>query len=120
VQPPGSPPCGLEPGLQVLPTRSGPVRGQPVYPHKALANCGLPVLARSVTPAGAYNFGPGRLQLPVAIDGVVVFPAWTVHDFKPSGKRCTMSGIDKVTAAAIVNQGPNPHPGRESAAPLPD
>ncbi len=40
----------------------------------ALADCGLPVFARSVTPAGPYKFGPGRLQVPVAIDGVVVAP----------------------------------------------
>jgi RraA family protein len=40
----------------------------------ALADCGLPVFARSVTPAGPYKFGPGRLQVPVAIDGVVVSP----------------------------------------------
>ncbi|MFJ4029530.1 methyltransferase [Paenarthrobacter sp. NPDC089989] len=40
----------------------------------ALADCGLPVFARSVTPAGPYKFGPGRLQMPVAIDGVVVTP----------------------------------------------
>ena len=40
----------------------------------ALAACGLPVFARSVTPAGPYKFGPGRLQLPVAIAGVVVSP----------------------------------------------
>lgn len=40
----------------------------------ALADCGLPVFARSVTPAGPYKFGPGRLQLPVAIAGVVVSP----------------------------------------------
>lgn len=40
----------------------------------ALAECGLPVFARSVTPAGPYKFGPGRLQIPVAIAGVVVSP----------------------------------------------
>lgn len=40
----------------------------------ALAACGLPVFARSVTPAGPYKFGPGRLQIPVAIAGVVVSP----------------------------------------------
>lgn len=40
----------------------------------ALADCGLPVFARSVTPAGPYKFGPGRLQIPVAIAGVVVSP----------------------------------------------
>ncbi|WP_314325142.1 hypothetical protein [Paenarthrobacter ilicis] len=32
------------------------------------------VFARSVTPTGPYKFGPGRLQVPVAIDGVVVAP----------------------------------------------
>jgi regulator of RNase E activity RraA len=32
------------------------------------------VFARSVTPAGPYKFGPGRLQVPVAIAGVVVSP----------------------------------------------
>ena len=32
------------------------------------------MFARSVTPAGPYKFGPGRLQLPVAIAGVVVSP----------------------------------------------
>ncbi len=41
---------------------------------EALAACGLPVFARSVTPAGPYKFGPGRLQIPVAIAGVVVAP----------------------------------------------
>jgi RraA family protein len=41
---------------------------------EALAACGLPVFARSVTPAGPYKFGPGRLQVPVAIAGVVVSP----------------------------------------------
>jgi RraA family protein len=40
----------------------------------ALAACGLPVFARSVTPAGPYKHGPGRLQIPVAIAGVVVSP----------------------------------------------
>lgn len=40
----------------------------------ALADCGLPVFARAVTPAGPYKFGPGRLQLPVAVAGVVVSP----------------------------------------------
>ena len=40
----------------------------------ALADCGLPVFARSITPAGPYKFGPGRLQIPVAIAGVVVSP----------------------------------------------
>jgi RraA family protein len=40
----------------------------------ALAECGMPVFARAVTPAGPYKHGPGRLQQPVAIAGVVVLP----------------------------------------------
>ena len=34
----------------------------------------LPVFARAVTPAGPYKFGPGRLQVPVAIGGQCVAP----------------------------------------------
>lgn len=41
---------------------------------EALAECSLPVFARSTTPAGPYKHGPGRLQEPVAICGVVVTP----------------------------------------------
>ncbi|MGH3640778.1 MAG: methyltransferase, partial [Mycobacterium sp.] len=40
----------------------------------ALADCEMPVFARAVTPAGPYKHGPGRLQQPVAIAGVVVGP----------------------------------------------
>ncbi|MCU1405338.1 MAG: proA 1 [Glaciihabitans sp.] len=39
-----------------------------------LGSLGLPVFARGVTPAGPYKFGPGRLQQPVAIGGIVVAP----------------------------------------------
>lgn len=41
---------------------------------EGLATIPLPVFARGVTPAGPYKSGPGRLQLPVAIGGVVVAP----------------------------------------------
>lgn len=34
----------------------------------------LPVYARAVTPAGPYKHGPGRLDVPVSIGGVVVAP----------------------------------------------
>ena len=40
----------------------------------AMAELELPVFARAVTPAGPYKHGPGRLQQPVAIAGVVVLP----------------------------------------------
>lgn len=39
-----------------------------------LAELGLPVFARGVSPAGPYKHGPGRVQVPVAIGGVVVEP----------------------------------------------
>lgn len=41
---------------------------------EGLRHYGMPVFARGVTPAGPYKFGPGRLQVPVAIGGVVVTP----------------------------------------------
>lgn len=40
----------------------------------SLADINMPVFARSITPAGPYKSGPGRLQIPVAISGVVVAP----------------------------------------------
>lgn len=41
---------------------------------EALAACGTPVFARAVTPAGPFKSGPGRLQQPIAVAGVVVMP----------------------------------------------
>ena len=41
---------------------------------EALGELGLPVFARGVTPAGPYKNGPGRLDVPVAVGGVVVCP----------------------------------------------
>ena len=41
---------------------------------EALGELGLPVFACGVTPAGPYKNGPGRLDVPVAIGGVVVHP----------------------------------------------
>lgn len=39
-----------------------------------LRTLGMPVFAAGVTPAGPYKHGPGRLQVTVAIGGVVVSP----------------------------------------------
>lgn len=39
-----------------------------------LAELGVPVFARAVTPAGPYKFGPGRIQVPVAVGGLAVLP----------------------------------------------
>ncbi|PTL72114.1 methyltransferase [Rathayibacter caricis DSM 15933] len=39
-----------------------------------LGDVGMPVFARAVSPAGPYKHGPGRLDEPVAISGVVVAP----------------------------------------------
>lgn len=41
---------------------------------EALQELGVPVFARAVTPAGPYKHGPGQLNVPVAIGGVVVRP----------------------------------------------
>lgn len=40
----------------------------------ALRRLGMPVFARCVTPAGPYKNGPGHLNVPVAVGGVVVIP----------------------------------------------
>ncbi|RNE62076.1 RraA family protein [Cryobacterium tepidiphilum] len=39
-----------------------------------LAELGVPVFARAVTPAGPYKFGPGRINVPVSVGGVAVLP----------------------------------------------
>jgi regulator of RNase E activity RraA len=41
---------------------------------EGIAELGVPVFARAVTPAGPYKFGPGRIGEPVAVGGVVVTP----------------------------------------------
>lgn len=40
----------------------------------AIAKSGLPVYARGVTHRGPYKDGPGEINVPVAIDGMVVHP----------------------------------------------
>ncbi|MBR7677979.1 DUF1932 domain-containing protein [Streptomyces daliensis] len=39
-----------------------------------LAEIGFPVWARAVTPAGPYKFGPGHVNVPVAVGGLVCRP----------------------------------------------
>jgi regulator of RNase E activity RraA len=41
---------------------------------EGLAELGLPVFARRVTPAGPYKFGPGALGRTIAVGGVAVAP----------------------------------------------
>ena len=41
---------------------------------QGLAEYGMPVFARAVTPAGPYKNGPGVLGDPIALGGVVVRP----------------------------------------------
>lgn len=41
---------------------------------EGLRQYGVPVFARGITPAGPYKFGPGRLQVPIAVGGVAVCP----------------------------------------------
>ena len=40
----------------------------------AFVEAGVPCYARSVTPRGPYKTGPGEINVPVAIDGMVVMP----------------------------------------------
>ena len=39
-----------------------------------LRDLGVPVYARAVTPAGPYKYGPGKINVPIAVGGVVVHP----------------------------------------------
>ena len=39
-----------------------------------LADLGVPVFARAVTPAGPYRFGPGHIGVPISMGGVTVMP----------------------------------------------
>lgn len=41
---------------------------------EGLQGYGMPVFARAITPAGPYKYGPGRLQVPIAVAGVAVLP----------------------------------------------
>jgi RraA family protein len=41
---------------------------------ETLAEIGMPVFARAVTPAGPYKYGPGRVGLTIAVGGVAVAP----------------------------------------------
>lgn len=41
---------------------------------EGLAEYGMPVFARAVTPAGPYKSGPGKLLVPVAVGAVAVLP----------------------------------------------
>lgn len=41
---------------------------------EGLAQYGMPVFARAITPAGPYKDGPGMLSIPVAVGGVSVAP----------------------------------------------
>ncbi|MGO1591682.1 MAG: RraA family protein [Ancrocorticia sp.] len=46
-----------------------------------IISLGVPMYARAVTPAGPYRNGPGRIDVPVAIGGVVVAPNdWVIGD----------------------------------------
>ncbi|WP_236745320.1 hypothetical protein [Rhodococcus sp. BS-15] len=52
---------------------AGFVIGGAVRDADALAELGLPVFARCVTPAGPYNDGPSRLSEPLALRGFVAY-----------------------------------------------
>ncbi|MDI9894165.1 methyltransferase [Rhodococcus sp. IEGM 1381] len=66
----------------------------------ALAELGLPVFARSVTPAGPYKNGPGRLNEPVALGGVVVSPGDVIVADADGVVVVKSSDVDVVIVAA--------------------
>ena len=41
---------------------------------EGIERLGLPIFARGLNPAGPYRTGPGRVQVPIAIGGIVVNP----------------------------------------------
>ena len=45
-----------------------------VRDRDALERLGLPVFARAVTAAGPYKYGPGQINVPIALGGVVARP----------------------------------------------
>lgn len=67
---------------------------------KGLAELGIPVFARTVTPAGPYKFGPGRIGVPVAVGGVVVEPGDYIAGDADGVVVITPESIDEVLDAA--------------------
>lgn len=65
-----------------------------------LAELGFPVFARSTTPAGPYRNGPGVLQVPVAIGGVVVQPGDLIVADEDGAAVVSLASISEVLERA--------------------
>ncbi|QPZ38207.1 methyltransferase [Paramicrobacterium chengjingii] len=65
-----------------------------------LEELGVPTFARAVTPAGPYKFGPGRINVPVAVGGVVVQPGDYVSGDEDGVVVISPNQIDDVLDAA--------------------
>ncbi|MET9035885.1 RraA family protein [Streptomyces mirabilis] len=65
-----------------------------------LAEIGFPVWARAVTPAGPYKFGPGQVNVPVAVGGIVCRPGDLVVADSDGVAVVTAEKAESVLAAA--------------------
>jgi RraA family protein len=77
----------------------------------AIAQLGVPVFARGVTPAGPYKMGPHRQQVPVAVGGQCVVPGDVVVGdadgvvIIPIGQlRDTVEAAEKIQANEVVKR----------------
>jgi regulator of RNase E activity RraA len=64
-----------------------------------LAELGVPVFARAVTPAGPYKFGPGKINVPVSVGGVAVLPGDYIVGDSDGVVVITPSDVDAVIEA---------------------
>lgn len=65
---------------------------------------GMPVFARALTPAGPYKFGPGRLQVPVAVGGVSVNPGDVIVGDADGVAVVPLARADEIVVAAEAVQ----------------
>lgn len=72
---------------------------------EGLAEYGMPVFARAITPAGPYKDGPGKLSIPIAVGGVSVAPGdIIVGDADGVAVVPTDQAADILAAAKAVQQ----------------
>jgi regulator of RNase E activity RraA len=69
-----------------------------------LQHYGMPVFARGITPAGPYKFGPGRLQVPIAVGGIAVLPGDLVIGDADGVAIVPSASADEVAQAAEAVQ----------------
>lgn len=64
----------------------------------------MPVFARAITPAGPYKYGPGRLQVPIAVAGVAVLPGDLIVGDSDGVAVIPQAMAEQVTTAAEAVQ----------------